>query len=157
MGDITIDVLLEFLYNRFAVTFLFCLFGSFVREVMRSKKKNNKNKKSKMLDIKRIVTSTMFSTFLMCACADYVDLPFSVYVLFSVFCGVWGIVITNILVSENFAIKFITKLCKKIASPVVKNAIIKSVIDSASETLKEQEKETEKEKADETENDNKDK
>ena len=131
MGDITVDVLLEFLYNRFAVTFVFCLFGSFVREVMRSKKKDNKNKKSKMLDIKRIVTSTVFSTFLMCACADYIDLPFSVYVLISTFCGVWGIVITNLIVSENFVIRFISNLGKKITDPVINSAL-----ESASDSLK---------------------
>ena len=74
---ITIDVLLEFLYNKFAVTFLVCLVGSFIRETLRS----TKSKKSKMLDIKRMVTSTVFSTFLMCACVEYVDLPFSVYAI----------------------------------------------------------------------------
>lgn len=135
MEELTIDVLLEFLYDRFAVTFIFCLLGSFIREVMLSSKKRNKDKRSKMLDIKRIVTSTVFSTFLMCACADYVDLQFSVYALISIFCGVWGIVITNLLVSEKFAIKFISNFGKKITS-----TLIKSAVESASETLKEQKK-----------------
>ena len=34
MNQFSIDVLLEFLYSKFATTFMFCLFGSFVKEYL---------------------------------------------------------------------------------------------------------------------------
>lgn len=132
MNDITVDILLEFLYNHFAVTFIFCLIGSLIRETTRST--TSKDKESKMLDIKRIVTSTVFSTFLMCACVEYIDLPFSVYAITSVFCGMWGLVIINCAMSGKFMSKFINTFAKKITNQLVKNAV-----ESASEVLKENE------------------
>lgn len=133
MNDTSVDILLEFLYNQFAVTFIFCLIGSCIREGTRSV--TSKDKKSKMLSIKRIVTSTVFSTFLMCACAEYIDLPFSVYAITSVFCGMWGLVIVNIAMSGKFVGKFIAKTSKKITNSIIKNAV-----ESASELLEEEEK-----------------
>lgn len=132
MNDITVDILLEFLYNHFAVTFVFCLVGSSIRESTRSTM--SKDKESKMLDIKRIVTSTVFSTFLMCACAEYIDLPFSVYAIISVFCGMWGLVIVNFAMSGKFMSKFINTFAKKMTNQLLKNAV-----ESASEALKENE------------------
>ena len=130
MKDISIDILLEFLYNRFAVTFIFCLVGSYIRETTRSV--TSKNKESKMLSTKKIATSTVFSTFLMCACAEYIDLPFSVYAIISVFCGMWGLVIINLSLNGKFITKFAANMVKKITDPLIKTAV-----ESASEALKE--------------------
>lgn len=131
MNDITVDILLEFLYNEFAVTFIFCFVGSWIREAMRLKKKDE----SKILNIKKIATSTVFSTFLMCACAGYIDLPFEVYAAISVICGMWGIVIINIVINGKFISKIAVKLAKKISDPILKTAV-----ETASEYLEEQEK-----------------
>lgn len=131
MSDITVDILLEFLYNEFAVTFVFCCIGSWIREAMRLKKKDE----SKILNIKRIVTSTVFSTFLMCACARYIDLPFEVYAAISVICGMWGLVIINIVINGKFMSKIAVKIAKKISDP-----ILKSAVEAASEYVEEQEK-----------------
>ena len=140
MNAVSVDILLEFLYNQFAVTFIFCLVGSWIREATRSV--TSKDKESKMLSIKRIVTSTMFSTFLMCACAEYIDLPFSVYAIVSVFIGMWGLVIINVTMSGKFISKFSTNFAKKLTGP-----LLKSAVESASEILKEeQNKDDQKEK-----------
>ena len=96
-----------------------------------------------MLDIKRIVTSTVFSTFLMCACAEYIDLPFSVYAITSVFCGMWGLVIINFAMSGKFMSKFMNNFVKKITDP-----ILKSAVESASEALKEKDKDDQNETKD---------
>lgn len=126
MEDLSIDVLLEFLYNRFAVTFLLCMVGSLTREMFLPTKK----KKSKLLNIKRIVTSTVFSTFLMCTFADYIDLTFSAYAVLSILCGIWGLIIVQIAVNENFVMKLLLKLADKIP-----NSLAKSAAESASEVL----------------------
>lgn len=126
MEDLSVDVLLEFLYNRFAVTFLMCMFGSFMREAFLP----NKKTKSKMLNSKKIVTSTVFSTFLMCTIADYIDLTFSAYIVLSIICGIWGLWIVQIAVNQNFVVKFLMKLIEKIP-----DSIIKDTAKSASEAL----------------------
>ena len=141
MNDVSVDILLEFLYNQFAVTFIFCLVGSWIREATRSV--TSKDKESKMLSIKRIVTSTMFSTFLMCACAEYIDLPFSVYAIASVFCGMWGLVIVKITMNGKFITKFFASMAKKFTVP-----LIKSAVESASEIIEEQSKDDQKQTKD---------
>lgn len=141
MEAITIDILLEFLYKKFAVTFILCLVGSFIREVSIT----TKGKTSKMLSIKKIVTSTVFSTFLMCACSEYVDLPFSVYAIINVLCGMWGLAIVDLLITDNFLLKFLRKLIKKIASPLLK-IFVESVAEVAEEKQKEKENSKKKSK-----------
>lgn len=142
MNDITVDILLEFLYNHFAVTFIFCLTGALIRETARST--TSKDKESKMLNIKRIVTSTMFSTFLMCACAEYIDLPFSVYAITSVFCGMWGLVMVNLALNG----KFITKLSKSMFKKMITDPLIKSAVESATEALEKDNKDDQKQTKD---------
>ena len=134
MDDLTVYVLLEFLYNKFAVTFVFCSVGYFIREF------TSKDKKSKTSIIKKFVITTMFSTFLMCACAEYIDLPIGVYAIFSIFCGIWGLQIINIVVSGNFFKKFTHALSKLITNPVIKSAV-----ETASDVFDEQQKEEETE------------
>lgn len=141
MSDITVDILLEFLYNQFAVTFVFCLVGSIIRDWTRTT--TSKDKQSKMLDIKRIVTSTVFSTFLMCACAEYIDLPFSVYAITSVFCGMWGLVMVNIAING----KFMTNICKNLVKKLV-DPVLQTAVESASEILEEENKDDQKQTKD---------
>ena len=126
MEDLSIDVLLEFLYNRFAVTFLLCMIGSITREMFLPTKK----KKSQLLNIKKIVTSTVFSTFLMCTFADYIDLTFSAYAVLSILCGIWGLIIVQIAVNENFVQKLLLKFAEKLPE-----SLAKAAAQSASETI----------------------
>lgn len=140
MDDITVYVLLEFLYNRFAVTFILCSFGAIVRETILSTKPN----KSKRLNIKKFVISTMFSTFLVCACSEYIDLPIGVYLIFCIFCGIWGIRLMNIAASGSFFKKFTDAIAK-----IVSNPVLKSAFETASDVFEEQEKE---EKSEEEQN-----
>ena len=118
MNDLTFSVLLEFLYNRFAVTFVMCFVGSWMRGVFM----NNKNER-KIFDIKRVVISTLFSTFLMCACSVYLNLKVEVYILLSVLCGMWGLAIMKLVMSENFLLLLVKNFSKKVADPIVKGTM----------------------------------
>lgn len=117
MDDISINVLLEFLYSRFAVTFLWCFFGSCAREVFFPNRK-----KRRMVNLQKIIISTIFSTILMCTIADYIDLTFSAYILLNIICGMWGMIFIQILVNENFVTKLLLKLVDRIPSPTLKDA-----------------------------------
>ena len=135
MNQLSMDILLEFLYT-FAVTFIFCFIGSLMRESFKS---TTKRKKSRMLDINRIVTSTMFSTFLMCACADYVDLQIGMYAILSVLCGIWGLSIFGIIVNKKFLSLFLINIAKKKID--IEDSILESALNTASDILKEEEEE----------------
>ena len=98
MNEITFSVLLEFLYNEFAVTFVFCFLGSCIRSISQTKKQDE----SKSFNVKRIVISTIFSTLLMCTFTEYIDLQFEVYAFASFFCGLWGLQLCKIAMNIKF-------------------------------------------------------
>lgn len=144
MDNITLDILLEFLYNRFAVTFLMCLLGSLIRETMTSSKKNS------ALNIPKIVASTIFSTFLMCAAADYlkINIPFSIYAVVCILLGMWAYVIIKFALNGKFMTSLL-KVFAKSADPIIKdvasmaekeNARLPDAIDSAETTKDKSEK-----------------
>ena len=116
MDQVSIDILLDFLYNRFAVTFLMCLIGSLIRETMASSKKKS------ILNISKIVSSTVFSTFLMCACADYLKLKlqFSIYSIICILLGMWALNLVKIVMSGNFVSYILNLISKTTTDPVIK-------------------------------------
>lgn len=133
MNEFTIDILLEFLYKKFAITFVLCFFGSVMRKLFSSKTKTDPNNKKNLVG--EVIISAVFSTFLMCAVADYVniDLHFEVYAIISILIGIWGLKIITIVVDGKFLINFIKNLAKNATN----NPVIKSAIQSASDTLSE--------------------
>lgn len=153
MNQFTIDILLEFLYNKFATTFMFCLFGSFVREYLTTIKTDSNSKKYGNFNFGKVVISAIFSTILMCACADYVkvDLHIEVYAIISVVLGMWGLSIMKCIIDKKFLHTFSSKVTKYITNP-----LIKSAVESASETLDEPKDSDKKQQSkDETDNKNK--
>lgn len=156
MEQLSIDVLLEFLYNKFAITFWFCLFGSFSKEYLAYltiSKTGSNSKKYGNFNLGKVVMSAVFSTILMCACADYVkvELHIEVYAIISVILGMWGLGIMKIIIDKKFLYVLSNKITKYITDP-----IIKSAVESASESLEEDNKESNKKQQskDETENKN---
>ena len=138
MDDISINVLLAFLYNRFAATFIWCFFGSCAREVFLPTRKKNK-----LVNLNRIIISTVFSTILMCTVADYIDLSFSAYILLNIICGMWGMMFIQLIVNENFVTKLLLKLVDRIPSPVLKETA-KTFTDELGSNEKEESKEDKK-------------
>lgn len=141
MNQFSIDILLEFLYNKAAVTFAFCFIGSFIREYLLSSKTDSNGKNIGKFNFGKVVIPAVFSTILMCACADYVkvDLHIEVYAIISVVLGMWGLSIIKAMLDK----KSVNKLFKCLAK-VITNPLIKNVVESASDTLEEELKESEK-------------
>ena len=116
------NVLLDFLYNNFAVTFLMCMIGAFIRESMGTVNGSNTDR----LSIKKIIASTIFSTFVMCACANYLKISFSIYAAICVFVGMWGYTLVRLALTGKFVKQAISKAAKifpnallKVASSIV--------------------------------------
>lgn len=131
MNEFTFDILLEFLYKKFAITFALCVFGSLIRKWFPTKSTDPNHKK---ILVGEVLISAVFSTFLMCAVADYVniDLHFEVYAIISIVLGMYGIRIIRLIMDGKFMISFIKNFAKSFANPTLKN-----VVNSASDALSE--------------------
>ena len=71
MEQPTFTLLLDYLYSQFAVTFILSIVGVVIRVTVKTI--NNKDRVS----IGKLIASTMFSTFLMCAVREYIHINFS--------------------------------------------------------------------------------
>ena len=151
MNEFSLDILLEFLYNKFAITIVFCLFGSFVKEYVTCRITGSNGKKGSFNGWK-VIISAIFSTILVCVAADYISiaLHIEVYMLISVIVGTWGFEILKCIIDKKFISTFFGSISKSITDP-----ILKSAAESASKTLeddKEKKKEKEKESNDKDKN-----
>lgn len=115
MEQPTFTLLLDYLYSTFAVTFILCIIGVVIRLI--STAVNNKQRVSRG----KLIASTMFSTFLMCAVGEYIHINFSVYVFLCVVVGMWSTKIVSLALDSKFMSKVTLKCLKKVASPVAKS------------------------------------
>lgn len=115
MEQPTFTLLLDYLYSKFAVTFILCIIGVAIRLI--STAVNNKQRVSRG----KLIASTMFSTFLMCAVGEYIHINFSVYVFLCVVVGMWSTKIVSLALDSKFMSKVTLKCLKKVASPVAKS------------------------------------
>lgn len=123
MQKLTITLFLEYLYSRFAVTFILCIIGVVIRELL-----GNINAEKKVR-IGEVIASALFSTILMCVVSEYIHIIFSAYVLVCTVAGIWSRKIVQLVTDSNFMGKIATRYIKKIASPVA---------EALEETLKEE-------------------
>lgn len=135
---ITISGLLDYVYNRFAVTYFMCFLGVIIGHILKIASK----------DLKQIAPANALSlalqgvliTVIMCALQDFIEIKsFNMYVLCCIFLGIWSPVVIEILTSMRIIKKFIVNFGKKAKDPV---------ISAVSETINQIDKENEKNKKD---------
>ena len=115
MEQFTFTLLLDYIYNKFALPFLITILGVVIRTLM-----SNVSAKQKV-SIGKVLASTVFSTILMCAIRELIPFTFTVYVLVCVIVGMWSMKIVNLVMDSKFMTKFISKYLKSIAGPVAKS------------------------------------
>lgn len=115
MEQFTFTLLLDYIYNKFALTFLITILGVVIRTLM-----SNVSAKQK-ISIGKVLASTVFSTILMCAIRELIPFTFTVYVLVCVIVGMWSMKIVSLVMDSKFMTKFISKYLKSIAGPVAKS------------------------------------
>lgn len=115
MEQFTFTLLLDYIYNKFALTFLITILGVVIRTLM-----SNVSAKQKV-SIGKVLASTVFSTILMCAIRELIPFTFTVYVLVCVIVGMWSMKIVSLVMDSKFMTKFISKYLKNIAGPVAKS------------------------------------
>ena len=127
MDNYTLGLLLDYLYNKFAVTFILSLVGASMREVFIT----NRNRKNH-IKISKLVMSSVLVTVLLCALGELYKVSFSVYVLVCVMCGLWGeFIVSKILLNKRVIFNFVINLLKKLGG---------SFSSAAAETLAEENK-----------------
>ena len=136
MDQLTFTLLLDYLYHKFAVTFVICIIGVMIKVI------SNTIGTGQKISISKMIASTMFSTVLMCAIGEFVYINFSLYVLLSVVIGMWSNSIISFALNSKFMSKLLLKYFKKTIGPVAK---------TISEALEEED--TEDKKQDENNND----
>lgn len=114
MDVISIGVLLEYLYSKFIVTFILCLIGAIVRETMNTVKLDAMN-------AKRMISSVVLASALMCALADNVKVPFSLYIIICIIAGLWSQTILKLIMNTKFMIIVLRKFATNIKDPLLKS------------------------------------
>lgn len=115
MEQPTFTLFLDYLYSKFAVTFILCIVGVIIKVITTSV-----NKKQRV-SIGKLIASTMFSTFLMCAVGEYIHINFSIYVLLSVVVGMWSTDLVALFLNSKFISNLTLKYLKTVAGPVAKS------------------------------------
>lgn len=141
-GDAVVDIIsfsifLEYLYNKFIITFIICLIGSIIRIAVGVDRFNR-------INAKKMVASVVVASAIMCVVADNIKISFTIYIVLCMVIGLWAEQILNLIMNTKFMIRLLKKITSSMKDPLVKS--ISSTID---EMEKEEEQNKDKENSDE--------
>lgn len=104
--------LLNYLYNDFTVSFVICLSGAIIKDLIDTYKNNTK------INIKQIILATIFTTILLCAIKVYIDINFNIYILICIVSGMWGDEILRLFTNSTIVVLILKKVLKLISNPI---------------------------------------
>lgn len=116
MDTISVAILLEYIYNKFLVTFVLCMVGSLIKETMLL------SKKYKKINITKVIMSSLFSSCIVCGLVDYVSMTFSIYSIVCILFGMWGYQLLLLFLNANFMKKLVSVILHNITGPLSKYA-----------------------------------
>lgn len=125
MEQLTPNMLLDYLYNNFAITYFLCFIGSISGQLYIHIKYNNKKKKLKTIKIVPMIISDAIISLIMSALIDKVS-KFNMYALICVLVGFFGDSIVDYLID-------------KILSRTTDDKYIDTLIDKYSDKLSKEE------------------
>ena len=99
MEQLTPNMLLDYLYNNFAITYFLCFIGSISGQLYIHIKYNNKKKKLKTIKIVPMIISDAIISLIMSALIDKVS-KFNMYALICVLVGFFGDSIVDYLIDK---------------------------------------------------------
>ena len=109
-----VNELLSYLYGSFLITYVLCVIGSLIRDVM------NMSKKKSKIHIKSILISSILVTSIICAIGNKYKIEFSIYVLLCLLGGACSGSICNILMNNKLLLILTKVIGKNIKDPVTK-------------------------------------
>lgn len=107
--------LLNYLYNDFAVSFVICLCGAIIKDVIDTYKNTTKIK------IEKIIFSSIFIAVLLCAINGYINIEFNIYIFVCLLTGLWSENIIKIFTSSKIILIFLNKFLSNFADPLFKS------------------------------------
>ena len=122
MGTTTFTLLLDYLYNKFAVTFILSIIGISIKEMV-----DNVNA-GRRISISKVLASTVFSTIVMCAVRECINFSFGVYALLCVIASMWSPWLISLVMNTKVAGAIIKK-CVKVTLPGPITDTIEDVVD----------------------------
>lgn len=137
MDPISITVFLEYIYSKFAVTFILSIIGVSIREMLGNAKSKSDNKHTR-IHLGKVITLTLFSTVVMCAAGDYIHVSFSIYVLLCILFGMWSRALIRIVTDNRFIKTFVVKFIGSISPPAGQS--ISDALDATEEDQNEERK-----------------
>ena len=114
MDVISLGLLLEYLYDKFVVTFILCLIGGIIRETASTAMKQ------KQMNAKRMMASVVLASALMCALVDYVKVPFSIYTIICILVGTWAPVLLKLIMNTKIMMKLVSNIAANMKDPIAK-------------------------------------
>lgn len=130
MGTTTFTLLLDYLYNKFTVTFILSIIGISIKEVVYNVNAGQR------ISISKVLASTIFSTIIMCAVRECIDLSFGVYVLLCVVASMWSPKLISLAMNTK-VIGAIIKKCVKVTLSETIADTIEDVIDEETKAAEE--------------------
>lgn len=131
MDMMSLGNVLEYLYDRFILTFILCLIGAIIRETMNTMKLTS-------INIKRMMASVIMASTLMCIVVDYVEFQFSIYIAVCIIVGIWSPYIMKVILDSKIMGKFVRGVLKNMKDPIAKG-ISEAITDLDETDTKEEE------------------
>lgn len=144
---ISLSTILEYLYNKFIITFILCLIGAIIREMMSTVKMTS-------INIKRMMASIVMASTLMCVVVDYMDFSFSIYIVVCIVAGIWSPTIMGLVLNSKVMGKIVYALLGHVKEPLAKG--VSEALSEIEEESKSKEKDESKDTSDETDEEKKD-
>lgn len=114
MDVISLGLLLEYIYDKFVVTFILCLIGGIIRETASTAMKH------KQMNAKKMMASVVLASALMCALVDYVKVPFSIYTIICILVGIWAPVLLKLIMNTKIMMKLVSNIAANMKDPIAK-------------------------------------
>ena len=135
-----VNELLSYLYGSFLITYVLCVIGNIIKEVLYNSKH--------VIPIKRVIFVTIPVTAVLCMIQDRFHITISLYVLICLIGGSASGLVADIIMNSKFIIKLLKSTSKVVSDPLIK---------VVSETVNEMEKDIDANKKEEKESDTKNK
>ena len=112
-----VNELLSYLYGSFLVTYVLCVIGLLIKEVLYNASDNKK--RPSPISIKRVIFASIPVTAIICAAKDKFDMSFSMYVLICLMGGTCSGFICNVLINNNLPLILIKAIAKAVKDPMM--------------------------------------
>ena len=114
MQDINLYIVLNYIYH-YTLTFFICLLGAFIKDCYDTIVKN-----SIKIKISKILISALFASVIICTIDSYLCMSFSLYVFVSLFSGLWGFNLLELILNSKVVLIAIKNIFKHISHPITK-------------------------------------